>query len=186
MCEDVKNGQSIRSVNCRMHVEDLRATPKPDSPLPSLPQRRGMRPLLPPKQSKPLPPIPRYKHIDFLGQGPLQSKTLPRSPSNLNLTTTLLWVAGFCLWFLLIVVLLPVIMEKDAMPGFNRWLRKWWWSARDGTKARCKKIESRIIGTHSAHTCTKIRAKCKMKLVIQENYNGYRIRVPVNEYISPT
>jgi hypothetical protein len=26
-------------------------------------------------------------------------------------------------WFLLIVVLLPVITEKDAMPGFNKWLR---------------------------------------------------------------
>jgi hypothetical protein len=35
-----------------------------------------------------------------------------------------LWIAGLCLWFLTIVILLPIITERDAMPGFNQWLRR--------------------------------------------------------------
>lgn len=55
----------------------------------------------------------------------LQLKPLPIPPKSSTLQLTLLWVAAFFVWFLLIVVLLPVVTEKDAMPGFNRWLREW-------------------------------------------------------------
>ena len=70
--------------------------------------------------TKSLPPAPgldkRTKTI--------RARPLPPLPKGFRVKTTLLWVAGFCVWFLLIVILLPIITEKDAMPGFNRWLRQ--------------------------------------------------------------
>ena len=41
-----------------------------------------------------------------------------------NYVKTMILVAGFGVWFLVIVVLLPIITEKDAMPGFNKLLRR--------------------------------------------------------------
>jgi hypothetical protein len=74
------------------------------------------------ERSKPLPPIPRPAVIRERSS----SKPLPAPPRISILRSTLLWVGGFCVWFLLIVLLLPVVMEKDAMTGVNRWLRKIW------------------------------------------------------------
>ncbi|KAF1952000.1 hypothetical protein CC80DRAFT_596917 [Byssothecium circinans] len=81
-------------------------------------QIRQRRPQPPPKDSKPLPSISN-----------IASKPLPDQPAigesvKVDYRTTILWIVGFCIWFLLIVVLLPIIMERDAMPGFNRILRK--------------------------------------------------------------
>lgn len=76
-----------------------------------------------PGRLKPLPPVPI---IGFKNDRPTTNvifKPLPAPPRRHLLRYTLYWIAGFCLWFLFIVVLLPVITEKDAMPGFNRWLR---------------------------------------------------------------
>lgn len=50
-------------------------------------------------------------------------KPLPRPPGGLKSGTTALWVAAFLVWFLLIVVMLPVVMERDAMIRMNAWLR---------------------------------------------------------------
>jgi hypothetical protein len=41
-----------------------------------------------------------------------------------NYVKTVILIAGFGIWFLVIVVLLPIITEKDAMPGFNKILRR--------------------------------------------------------------
>jgi hypothetical protein len=82
-------------------------------------QLRNRRPPPPPpRDHKPLPVLPSSK--------PLPDLPSPGSDARLNYRTTLLWVLGFCVWFLVIVVMLPVIMERDAMPGFNRWLRQCW------------------------------------------------------------
>jgi hypothetical protein len=72
--------------------------------------------------SKPLPCVPRSP-VPSLVKEEAWSKPLPAPPLSFTLRSTLLWIAAFCVWFLLIVVLLPVITEKDAMPGFNKWLR---------------------------------------------------------------
>jgi hypothetical protein len=74
------------------------------------------------RHSKPLPLLPRSPVTNGASEG-LQSKPLPLPPKSVTLRSTLAWVAALFVWFLLIVVLLPVITEKDAMPGFNRWLR---------------------------------------------------------------
>ncbi|KAF2855209.1 hypothetical protein T440DRAFT_206220 [Plenodomus tracheiphilus IPT5] len=70
---------------------------------------------------KPLPPVPSDRHAGVTRD--FEIKPLPLPPQSLSLKRTLYWILGFCLWFLLIVVLLPVITERDAMPGFSRWLR---------------------------------------------------------------
>jgi hypothetical protein len=36
-------------------------------------------------------------------------------------------VLGFAVWFAVVVVMLPVVMEREAMVGMNAWLRKRWW-----------------------------------------------------------
>ncbi|KAH7073626.1 hypothetical protein BKA63DRAFT_566816 [Paraphoma chrysanthemicola] len=76
------------------------------------------------EQAKPLPPVPTQVSGAVLG-GEVY-KPLPAPPASVSFRSTLLWIAGFVLWFLLIVVLLPVVTEKDAMPAFNRWLRNIW------------------------------------------------------------
>lgn len=35
------------------------------------------------------------------------------------------WVTGLGVWFVAVVLLLPVVMEGDALPGLNRWFRAW-------------------------------------------------------------
>ena len=72
--------------------------------------------------TKPLPSVPSLPLVASVTEEQ-QAKPLPAPPKDSTLRLTLLWVAAFCIWFLLIVVLLPVITEKDAMPGFNKWLR---------------------------------------------------------------
>jgi hypothetical protein len=62
--------------------------------------------------SKPLPPTPA------------DLKPLPPPPVGYILKTTSFWITGFCLWFMLIVIMLPVITEKDAFPGLNTWIGK--------------------------------------------------------------
>jgi hypothetical protein len=96
--------------------------PVPPKALPALPkdphtQLRNRRPQPPPKDQKVLPLPPSLKPLPQLP---------PNRDTSPNYRTTLFWVLGFCVWFLIIVVMLPVIMERDAMPGFNRWLRKFW------------------------------------------------------------
>jgi hypothetical protein len=82
-----------------------------------------------PSESKPLPAIPYEKTVlvTNLDAKPLPPKPLPALPEHVtqapNYRRTLLLIAALGVWFLLIVVLLPVIMERDAMLGLNRWLR---------------------------------------------------------------
>ena len=73
-------------------------------------------------QSKPLPSVPQLPAASLVTKEQ-QAKPLPAPPKSATWRLTLLWIAAFCVWFLLIAVLLPVITEKDAMPGFNKWLR---------------------------------------------------------------
>ncbi|EUC48925.1 hypothetical protein COCMIDRAFT_85912 [Bipolaris oryzae ATCC 44560] len=72
--------------------------------------------------SKPLPPVPGSR-LSRGARSKVESKPLPKPPKSSILQSTFLWILGFAVWFLLIVILLPVVTEKDAMPGFNRWLR---------------------------------------------------------------
>ncbi|KAF2688857.1 hypothetical protein K458DRAFT_154031 [Lentithecium fluviatile CBS 122367] len=100
--------------------KDEAGPPVPPKALPPLSTKlptglRSRRPQPPPKDQK-LPPLPPT------------SKALSELPPGgaLDYRATLLWVLGFCVWFVVIVVMLPVIMERDVMPGFNRWLRQSW------------------------------------------------------------
>lgn len=84
------------------------------------------KPPVPPKEgiklsSKPLPPAP---HPRQQSTGYVEKKPLPNPPTGLNLKRTFLWIIGLLLSFFTIVALLPIITERDAMPGFHRWLRK--------------------------------------------------------------
>ena len=89
----------------------------------SLSRRRGLRIPELPKQMKPLPPVPQsHAEEDVVWPG---LKPLPRPPAKLHIGTTALWVAGFVVWFLLVVVMLPVIVEREAMISMNAWLRRW-------------------------------------------------------------
>ncbi|EMD87572.1 hypothetical protein COCC4DRAFT_134471 [Bipolaris maydis ATCC 48331] len=74
--------------------------------------------------SKPLPPVPGRRPSRGAVRR-VESKPLPRPPQSSTLQSTFLWILGFAVWFLVIVILLPVITEKDAMPGLNRRLRNW-------------------------------------------------------------
>ncbi|OAL01915.1 hypothetical protein IQ06DRAFT_129441 [Phaeosphaeriaceae sp. SRC1lsM3a] len=76
------------------------------------------------RSSKPLPSIPGYQEMK--SKGIAENKPLPSPPNGLSLKSLSMWIAGICLWFLAIVVLLPIITERDAMPGFNTWLRRRW------------------------------------------------------------
>ncbi|KAF2627080.1 hypothetical protein BU25DRAFT_68591 [Macroventuria anomochaeta] len=93
---------------------------------PSLFQRRGLQLPDPPRQLKPLPAVPLPDSVEY--------KPLPRPPESIKLGTTLLWIAGFAVWFMVVVVMLPVIMEREAMIGVNAWLRGKW---RDDGEAAC-------------------------------------------------
>jgi hypothetical protein len=73
---------------------------------------------------KPLPLVPGSGAINKIARN-ADSKPLPSPPKSPILRQTMLWIMAFSLWFILIVILLPVITEKDAMPGFNKWLRNW-------------------------------------------------------------
>lgn len=79
---------------------------------------------------KPLPIVPSRGLTDGRSLKPLPPKPLPDIPqsntgSKLSiLRKTFLLVGALCIWFLAVVVLLPVITERDAMPGFNRFLRR--------------------------------------------------------------
>ena len=87
-------------------------------PKPSLSQRRGRLPPEPPRQLKPLPAVPQSDSV-------MEWKPLPRPPERARLGTTVLWVLGFVVWFVVVVVMLPVVMEREAMIGVNAWLRRW-------------------------------------------------------------
>lgn len=88
-------------------------------------------PLDPNRETKPLPSPPCLVVSELVASKCLPSKPLPAAPvapvtpTTVNYRSTLLWMAFFCVWFLLIVLLLPLIVERDAMPGLNRWLRRW-------------------------------------------------------------
>ncbi|KAH7348190.1 hypothetical protein BKA66DRAFT_477292 [Pyrenochaeta sp. MPI-SDFR-AT-0127] len=114
-------GQHVRSRRPHATTSGPPVPPKPYTQERTSSQKRGIAS----KHSKPLPPVPPVTHSGGPIPSEAISKPLPGPPSTLSLRNTLLWIAAFCLWFLLTVVLLPVITEKDAMPGFNRWLREW-------------------------------------------------------------
>jgi len=88
-------------------------TPIPSGPIASLP----------PDLLKSLPLVPKTRCDNRSRITEAIYKPLPPPPRNALVRNTLYWITGFCLCFLLIVVLLPVITEKDAMPGFNQWLQ---------------------------------------------------------------
>lgn len=88
-------------------------------------------PLVSNRETKPLPSPPCLTPTEIVVLKRLPLKPLPAppvapvTPATVNYRSTLLRMAFFCVWFLLIVLLLPVIMERDAMPGLNRWLKRW-------------------------------------------------------------
>ncbi|KAF1938861.1 hypothetical protein EJ02DRAFT_271137 [Clathrospora elynae] len=123
------SNSALKNLHIRSRNPHTKPNGPPVPPKPHNPTTPGRRPATtspkPTERSKPLPPIPG---VGLSGTCKIQSrrKPLPEPPKSSVLKSTLLWVTAFCLWFLLIVVLLPVITEKDAMPGFNRWLRQLW------------------------------------------------------------
>jgi hypothetical protein len=117
MSSDRPAPQTLRNRRPQPFADGPPVPPKPSTEL-SLSQRRGLAPPQPPRQLKPLPPVPQLQLIE--------SKPLPRPPDKLKLGTTALWIAAFAAWFLLIVVMMPIIMEREAMIGVNVWLRGWW------------------------------------------------------------
>ncbi|KAF2788892.1 hypothetical protein K505DRAFT_420809 [Melanomma pulvis-pyrius CBS 109.77] len=108
-----------------------------DKLLPCLPSQR---PPIPRKEFKPLPPPPHPTSSELLASKSLPPKPLPgiptahANPKTPNYIFTLYWIALFGVWFLIIILLLPVVMEKDAMPGLNRLLRRWIQALTGGTK----------------------------------------------------
>jgi hypothetical protein len=117
MLSDSPASQNLRHRKPQPIVDGPPVPPK-SSTKQSLSQRRGVVPPQPPRQLKPLPPVPQLQSIE--------AKPLPRLPDRLKLGTTAFWFAAFAVWFLLIVVMLPVVMEREAMIGVNTWLRGWW------------------------------------------------------------
>lgn len=77
---------------------------------------------------KPLPPLPPSVQQKTPTSKPLSSKPLPSVPVSVqaqpNYRTAFLIVSGLFVWFLAIVVMLPIIMEREAMIGLNNVLRK--------------------------------------------------------------
>jgi hypothetical protein len=69
-----------------------------------------------------LPRPPRPNSIKPLPQKPLPDP--PARPRKEKLTSTILIVFGLLIWFLAIVTLLPIILEREAMPGLNKFLRQ--------------------------------------------------------------
>ncbi|KAJ4983656.1 hypothetical protein SVAN01_10867 [Stagonosporopsis vannaccii] len=99
--------------------------PKPSSPTSistsisssSLSRRRGRLPPSTPVQLKPLPPTPLSEDRD--------GKPLPELPTTgVKWRATALWVLGFGAWFAVIVLMLPVIMEREeVLGGMRGWIR---------------------------------------------------------------
>lgn len=77
------------------------------------------------KESKPLPSTPQ---MEKQGSKPLPPKPLPELPSDeLNPRQhfkTLLYLGAIVIWFLAIVLLLPIVTEKNHMPRLNKLLRE--------------------------------------------------------------
>ncbi|KAF3045402.1 hypothetical protein E8E11_007669 [Didymella keratinophila] len=117
MSGDGTASQNLRNRRLPPIADGPPVPPKPNAKL-SLFQRRALAPPEPPRQLKPLPPVPQPPSIE--------SKPLPRPPHKLKLGITALWILAFTVWFLLVVVMLPIIMEREAMIGVNAWLRGWW------------------------------------------------------------
>ncbi|KAH7117604.1 hypothetical protein B0J11DRAFT_570848 [Dendryphion nanum] len=82
-------------------------------------------------KSKPLPCIPEPPDVSQVADKPLPPRPLPPLPAppinaeGLDIMRTILIYTALGIWFIAIIVLLPVITEKDAMPGLNRLLRPW-------------------------------------------------------------
>jgi len=90
--------------------------------------RQDNSPLPPPVPPKPVRHDPQHQKTTEQSTKPLPPtptdlKPLPPPPIGSVLKTISFWVTGFCLWFMLIVIMLPFITEKDAFPGLNRWFR---------------------------------------------------------------
>ncbi|KAF1844829.1 uncharacterized protein K460DRAFT_405108 [Cucurbitaria berberidis CBS 394.84] len=120
--------QSVRNRKRPADVEGPEGPPVPPKPNNTNSSLAPTRRVYPPEirqRLKPLPPVPSLGRQAALGLGDSGSKPLPETPKGIGYGTIVLGITGFCVWFVLIVVLLPVITEKDAMPGFNRWLRSW-------------------------------------------------------------
>jgi hypothetical protein len=57
----------------------------------------------------------------------LAEKSLPALPApalESKVFRVILIILGLLIWFFAIVILLPIILERDAMPGLNRLLRR--------------------------------------------------------------
>ncbi|KAF1970142.1 hypothetical protein BU23DRAFT_215899 [Bimuria novae-zelandiae CBS 107.79] len=94
-------------------------------PVPKIRQRRPPPLTEIPQVSKPLPPPPACEVPYKPGTENSVTKPLPALPWKLNANSTLLWTAGLGICFVAVVLLLPVFLEGDAMPGMNRLLRAW-------------------------------------------------------------
>ncbi|KAF2711058.1 hypothetical protein K504DRAFT_500992 [Pleomassaria siparia CBS 279.74] len=123
--EDLDSIPRVR--NRKSHSGNVAPSSIATKPLPTVPQSQS---LVADKGTKPLPSIPYGGDTVPPTPKPLPKppiKPLPAVPdqSVSRFLLTLSWILGFAVWFLLVVVLLPVIMERDAMPGLNTLLRNW-------------------------------------------------------------
>jgi hypothetical protein len=73
---------------------------------------------------KPLPAPPRDATVRFGRAQGGTAKPLPEIPRRPDYTTTLFWIGGMGIWFLAVVLLLPVFLEGDALPRLNGGIRK--------------------------------------------------------------
>ena len=92
---------------------------------------------VPLKELKALPPLPPNKSLDHSTQAVF--KPLPAVPRELNGKSTLIWITGLMVWFFLVILLLPVFLEAEAMPGMNRILRRWGTTLLEKTRVRLRK-----------------------------------------------
>ncbi|OAG01737.1 uncharacterized protein CC84DRAFT_1221221 [Paraphaeosphaeria sporulosa] len=71
------------------------------------------------------PPQPPVKDVRLDETKSRTTKPLPGIPWRPDYKGTILWIAALGIWFLLVVLLLPVLLEADALPGLNKILRNW-------------------------------------------------------------
>lgn len=81
---------------------------------------------------KPLPPVP-VPALPLKDASLAPGKALPEIPWQPDYAGTILWVAGLALWFIGVVLLLPVVLKGDALPGLNQVVRRLWGWALAGT-----------------------------------------------------
>jgi hypothetical protein len=123
MTANIAQAETLRHRNVSTHPQGPPVPPKLGYLSHGEPQQRSLQTPRFAQSSKVLPPIPPHRSEIPPGPEDVYSKPLPQPPPTRIFKTILTWIFGFLIWFLLIVILLPIITEQDAMPSFNGWLR---------------------------------------------------------------